>query len=414
MALNTKKTDISCKILHITPHLGGGVGTVLLNWLTFDKEFKHSIITLDYANEEAIKKCNEINIELYSEINKEKIFDLITKNDIVIMHFWNHPLLYNFIINNTLPECRLIIWSHISGLIAPNIITEKILAYPDVFIYTTPISRELKENKVILSTGGIDKLKNIELIPHNGFTVGYIGTVDYAKMHPKYVETLSKTTADKFIILGGNQEKEISKNADKRFHFLGKVSDIIPYLQKMDILGYLLNPKHFGTAEQVIQEAMAVGVVPVVLNNKCEKSLVIHNETGLIANNLEEYIEYINKLKNNKNLLEKLKLNGKNYAKNNFSLNKLNKIWHETFDDILKNKKTIKSWQSSRKIKSSYDIFLESIGSFDKIFINNSKEKIKEILKDSVWQSNSKGTPKQYFNFLKGQELERICELYEK
>ena len=50
------------KILHITPHLGGGVGSVLLNWLQYEtlncKEKKHLIATLDFANEKAKDTVN--------------------------------------------------------------------------------------------------------------------------------------------------------------------------------------------------------------------------------------------------------------------------------------------------------------------------------------------------------------------
>ena len=47
------------RILHITPHLGGGVGAVILNWVTFDKNNEHKIITLDYANDNALKICKQ-------------------------------------------------------------------------------------------------------------------------------------------------------------------------------------------------------------------------------------------------------------------------------------------------------------------------------------------------------------------
>ncbi len=400
------------KVLHITPHLGGGVGTVLLNWLTFDKVYSHSVITLDFANDHAKHVCDEKNIALYSQVKTEKVFDLINNSDIVVIHFWNHPLLYDFIIKNQLPPCRLIMWAHVSGLVVPYVITDKILNYPDKFIYTTPISNEIKENTVILSTGGIDRFKDVELIPHEGFNVGYIGTVDYAKMHPKYVETLSKTNADRIIVLGGNQEKEISKNADERFEFMGKVSNIIPYLQQMDVFGYLLNPKHFGTAEQVIQEAMSVGIVPVVLNNKCEQSLIVHNENGLIANNLDEYVEYINILKSDKDLYNKLSKNAKDFANANYSLGKLFEQWEKEFNEILNVEKTSKKWEAIDDL-TSFKIFLESLGKDSTLFLNKTKNEIKEMLKDSNWQSNSKGTPKQYLEFLGGEELESICELYE-
>lgn len=402
------------KILHITPHLGGGVGTVLLNWLTYKNNKNQNIVaTLDYANEKAISICQKNKIELYAKANEELLFKLIKNADIVLLHFWNHPLLYDFIVRNDLPPSRLVIWAHVSGFDVPNIIGEKILNYPDKFVYTTPISKEIKDNLAIVSTGGIEHLEGVKNEEHEGFVVGYIGTVDYAKMHPKYVETLSKTKADKFVILGGNQEKEISVGADSRFIFKGKVSDIKPYISKMDVFGYLLNPKHFGTAEQAIQEALAVGVVPVVLNNKCEKSLIIHNETGLIAKNLEEYVKYINLLKEDSALLQKLRENGKKYAREHFSLENLNNSWNKVFYDLMKVQKTKKVWKSSRKIQNSYDIFLESLGSFDKIFMLKSDNDLREILKQSNWQSDSKGTPKQYYKFLKGNELERLLNLYE-
>jgi len=407
------KQNNTYNILHITPHLGGGVGTVLLNWLS-NKNNKNinTIATLDFANDKAKKICKEKRIELYSAIDKEKLFQLVKEADIVLLHFWNHPLLYDLIINNELPPSRLVIWSHISGLVAPNIIDEKILNYPDKFIYTTTISKEIKENETILSTGGIEHLKDVKNEKHEGFTVGYIGTVDLAKMHPKYVETLSKTNADKFIILGGNQEKEISSGADPRFEFMGKVDDIKPYISKMDVFGYLLNPKHFGTAEQAIQEALAVGVVPVVLNNKCEKSLVKHMETGLVANNLEEYVKYIDLLKKDKTLFNKLRENGKKYALAHFSLNNLNNSWNKVFDEVITYSKTPKKWNTTRKINSSYDIFLESLGEFGDEFEKMTNNEIRELLKQSHFQSNSKGTPKQYYEFLHGNKLKKLCDMY--
>lgn len=400
-------------ILHITPHLGGGVGQVLLNWLVFDKKNSHSIITLDFANDKAKNVCSKNKISLFSQPAINTVFELIKNADIVIIHFWNHPLLYDFIVKNELPPCRLIIWAHVSGLEPPNLITKKILNYPDKFIYTTPISLEIKDNPTILSTGGIEHVINVQKKEHNGFNVGYIGTVDFAKMHPDYVSTLAKTSADRFIILGGDKQDEIKQNADNRFDFIGKVADINPYLAQMDIFGYLLNPKHFGTAEQALQEALAVGVVPVVLNNKCEKSLIKHYETGLIANNLDEYVEYVDLLKNDTNLRKKLSENGKKFAKEHFSLDNLCSQWDFVIKNIEKNNKTIKKWELSAKNPMGFDIFLESIGEFSENFVLKSEDKLKEILKESNWQSDSKGTPKQYLKFLGGDELERICKLYE-
>lgn len=405
------------KILHITPHLGGGIGTVLLSWLKDDRENNHSIATLDNVNECAIKKCKDINIPLFSQLEPAKIVEKMENFDIIVIHFWNHPLLYKFLVESHFPASRIIFWAHISGAEPPYVFNKKLFNMCEKFIFTTPISQNFVNTndkfETIMSMGDIEKIKNIQKEPHKDFIAGYIGTVDYAKMHGEYVKTLSKTNADKIIIVGGDSEKEISKNCDDRFIFTGKLQDVTPVLKQLDVFAYLLSPKHYGTAEQVIQEAMACGIVPVVLSNACEKTLVKHNQTGLVANDLDEYVNYINLLKTDIGLRNKLSQNAKRYANENFSLRNLTKKWNNVFDDVMKLERTPKKWALDNLRSTSYDIFLESLGDYSSIFKNKADYELKEILKHSNWKSDTKGTPKQYFKFLQGKELEHICSLYE-
>ena len=69
----------------------------------------------------------------------------------------------------------------------------------------------------------------------------------------------------------------------------GYRQDVAAELAGFDILVHLLNPQHYGTTENALLEAMAMGVVPVVLNNPAERCLVKHRETGLIVNNPAEF-----------------------------------------------------------------------------------------------------------------------------
>lgn len=407
---------IGRKILHITPHLGGGVGHVILGWVCTDKVYDHEIVTLDYANVKAREICAKNSINLHPCVSHLNVLKLIPKFDVVILHFWNHPLLYDFIIRNELPPCRLIIYSHVSGLYAPNLITKKILRYSEKFIYTTRISKEIDStNDVILSTAGIEHVKNLNHKTQEQYSLGYIGTVDYSKMHPDYIRTIGRIKNAKFLIIGGGNENEIAKSADERFEFYGQVEDVRPYLSKMDVFAYLLNPTHFGTAEQVLQEAMAAGVVPVVLNNKCETTLVEHGLTGLVAKNLDEYISFVELLRKDVSLRNKLSVNAKKYAKDNFSLETFVKKWREVLNKVLLMKKKSKKWsvrQGADNLKS-YDIFLESLGDFAPDFVLKSDKELKELFKEPNWQSENKGTPKQYYRFLGGRELERLVKLYE-
>ena len=195
------------KILHITPHLGAGVGTVVLHYLAKvakNGKYEHKIACLDYANENAKEISKKSGFVLFGDMRKNvsNLFKMIEAADIVLLHWWNHPMLFDLLVRQKLPKCRLVLWSHTSGYPAPINFTDKILKYPDIFVFTTPLSYKTEEVKRlppryrkklrdIWSTGGLERVKNIKLKKHKGFNVGYIGTVDYTKMHPNFLDRKS-------------------------------------------------------------------------------------------------------------------------------------------------------------------------------------------------------------------------------
>ena len=79
------------KILHITPHLGGGVGKAVSTLINNDKEYCHDVICLEkpinYKFYHIIKKKNKIIITKNISIIK----NFLKKSDIVQVEFWNHP-----------------------------------------------------------------------------------------------------------------------------------------------------------------------------------------------------------------------------------------------------------------------------------------------------------------------------------
>ena len=292
-------------ILHITPHLGGGVGRVLLNYFTQvkgDRSFVHEVACLDYANKHALDVAENIGIELTDRMacNVHSLLGRIAGADIVLIHWWNHPLLYDFLIRTDLPPCRVVMWSHISGFHPPYVFTEKIICYPDLFVFTTPASYETQEVqrlpdqkkkslRVVWSTGGVEHVRNVTPQVHKGFNVGYIGTVDYCKMHPDFLDMcLGIDIPDvNFIVCGGQKEKEIQKEAERlgiggKIIFTGLVQDIREYLSIFDVFGYPLAPYHYGTCDQVLAECMACGVVPVVFSNQMENQIVQDGVTGMV------------------------------------------------------------------------------------------------------------------------------------
>src|ERR1700690_1948584 len=99
-------------ILHIVPHAGGGVGAVLRSLLTADStrecRYSHSVASLEYLNEVTRKHCDEYGIHWIDEgamLGREDLFALLDSADIVLTHWWNHPLLMR-LLSEGLPATR--------------------------------------------------------------------------------------------------------------------------------------------------------------------------------------------------------------------------------------------------------------------------------------------------------------------
>lgn len=430
--MNKRKTGV----LHITPHLGGGVGRVLLNYFTHVKDnpdFTHQVASLDYANEKACSVAKEIGLALSDRMSgkKDKLLAMIADAEIVLVHWWNHPLLYDFFVRETLPPARIVFWAHNSGFHPPCVFNETALGYPDLFVFTTPLSFETREVsglprgrhkdlRAIVSTGGIAHAASVRPKPHRGFNVGYIGTVNYCKLHPDFLDMsgLVNLPDVRFTVCGGPSERRIRDEAIRRglgekFLFTGLVEDITGYLSEFDVFGYPLAPYHYGTGEQALCEAMAAGVPPVVLANKTECYLVQNGVTGLIAADKYEYAKAIEELYRNSGLRGRLSANAREVARSRFSLERMADEWAKVFFEALALEKTPRKWAGSYAGKGvlPYQFFLESLGKYAEPFLRSidarsasqevaANDEIKKLYESSrLWIAETQGTPCHYSHF---------------
>jgi len=429
------------RIKHITTHLGGGVGRVLLGYLKLAKKdslFIHSIASLDTINKKAKATLQSIPICFTDKVssNHQKFINELSNYDILLFHWWNHPLMYEFMVKYTLPKCRVIMWSHISGFYNPSNFTEPLFQYADRFIFTTPISyntntikklspKYKKKLSVIWSTAGLNHIKNVTKKSHDNFNIGYLGTIDYSKLHKDFLDLSSSINIRncKFIVCGEDKERSLEKSAKQKnivtkFNFVGKVDDIGKYLSIFDIFAYPLSPYHYGTCDQVSAEAMACGIVPVAFNNPMEKHMIEDGVTGILVKNKLEYKKAIEKLYKDKMFRNKLSTNAKVYANKKFSLTHMANEWEKEFINCLSIEKTAKKWQGKYRGLNSTALhyFLESTGIMQKLFEqvlyskkNEGIEQLKnEMSKTGSWDSLTKGTLNHYLNFFHNEELNNL------
>jgi len=435
MKRKTKK-----KILHITTHLGGGIGSVVLNYLTKTAkgvDFAHAVVCLGYVDDRATSALKEAGIPFteHMSAHHQEILAQIENSDIVLIHWWNHPLLSDFLMREELPPSRVIIWSHVAGATAPNNLTDKILKYPDLFVFTTPLSHMTKDVerldtkrkkclRDIWSTGTVDRIKSLKPTKHSGFNIGYVGTVDFAKMHPDFLKMSSRANIPnvKFIVIGPPNGAQMAKEAERlgigaKFNFTGPLpeKEAWRHLASCDVFGYPLVPSHYGTCDLALQEAMTAGVVPVVLANPMESYMVQDRVTGIVAKDTDEYVKALEELYHNPKLRRTLSKNAREYAIRTFSLKKMTDDWEQVFHEILALPKTPKRWRLGKKSDgiTPKDVFLESLGRHKGPFADYCKAankedrekalaKIRKLAKLPAWQSETKSTVHNYNTFLPG------------
>jgi glycosyltransferase involved in cell wall biosynthesis len=338
------------KVLHLLPHAGGGIGSVLMGWLEADKVNNHRVICLDSLNNK-VKSFLHINRMPWAEEAQNHIGVIwvnMEQADIIVLHFWDHPMLAE-LISNPLPACRLAFWCHKFYSIPP-----KILSYPDQFIFTAPwkvfdripnikMMRKELPFKIIKSTGNMERFLKLEKVACEGFNIGYVGTVDFKKVSAEFLLTLHKIGLAipnaRFTIVG---EDHISDKirfpwaSDKeRYIFTGKVDDIAPYLATMDVFGYPLQPDHYGTSEIVLGEAMAAGLPVVCMDNPAERLIVQEGVTGFLCKTEQEYVDNIEHLFHKPVLRRWMGWQAREAARKMYNINDMVDSWNRVFDQMM-------------------------------------------------------------------------------
>jgi L-malate glycosyltransferase len=312
------------KVLHITAHLGGGVGRILSQLAHYresqESHLQTTIATLEESEQsQYIERIKDTNTALHLSPSKLQLDKLISATDIIQIEWWNHPLMMAWLAEyGSQLTKHLVIWNHVSGCHYP-LTPPLLLELPDAFLFTAPISELSLTTHVpsghhhtlfetIHSTGGFDDLTfqiNDDHAVPSIYT--YMGTLNPAKLHPEIIEYIAAIKTDHFKLnFYGSpclefpiEQLAIQNKIHDRIVLHGYTSKPQQVLSNTDVFIYLLNPEHYGTTENVLLEAMASGAVPIVCNNPVEASIVTHNQTGIIINKPSELAEAIEFFKHN-------------------------------------------------------------------------------------------------------------------
>lgn len=317
------------KILHVTSHLGGGVGkahAVLRGVLP--AEVEQTFVLLEQPRDRRyVKEIETGGARVVVTDHLAQIASLAGDANIVQFEFWNHPRLFECLARCSFPAMRSVFWSHISGLHSP-LIPSGLMEGAMRFVFTTPASRNIaslallsqsaQSKLAVINSGfGFQSRKQPALARDTKPTIAYLGTADFAKMHPGFFDAIDGLTGSdiRASIWGAvDPSGPVVARAQAMRHperviFRGKTAEPAAALSDANIFFYPLQRNHYGTAENALIEAMSLGLVPVVLNNAAEVAIIEHGRNGFIASSIEEAVSILQMLLSSPEVRERVSRN---------------------------------------------------------------------------------------------------------
>jgi glycosyltransferase involved in cell wall biosynthesis len=295
------------RILHVTPHLGGGVGKAhAALGAVLPEIVKRTFVLLEAPRDRRYFDMIEATgARMLVANDLAHVAALARDSDIVQFEFWNHPRMFECLARTDFSAMRCVFWSHISGVARP-LIQPAMMAAAARFVFTTEASlasasvtalRRKAHKKVSVINSGFGFSNARPRIAKGRIPgVAYLGTVDFMKMHPGFFDAIDALSDDCIrVAVWGEVDPQgaVVARAQEMRHpgrveFMGRASDPAAALANTDIFLYPLQRDHYGTAENALVEAMSLGLAPIVLDNPAEKTIVQDGKTGFVASSIGE------------------------------------------------------------------------------------------------------------------------------
>lgn len=295
------------KILHIAAHVGGGIGSAYAGLGDCGQEQR--VLLLEPPRDRtALDRVRSAGFQVIQTTERLQIERELERTDVVVFSWHHHPALTRLLHDFPAVPIRSILWCHVSGNYFPHISAQFIQQF-DQSIFATPFSMNLPQVKalgdaylqkhcgVVYGLNDLTRFAHVERAPHERYTVGYVGTMGFCKLHPDFVDFCAAVGMPdaRFLMVGApSTQTELLKSAGEKgiagqLQFCGQLPDVAPALAQMDVFGYLLNPQHFGATENALLEAMAAGLTVVALDQCVERGIIRDGKTGLLVHSPEEY-----------------------------------------------------------------------------------------------------------------------------
>lgn len=439
----TENNKTLLRIVHVAVHLGGGAGKAIAGLIcnTENARYTHSILLLqDPEDLKYIDICRKshINLMVAHAENPLRTLNMLQAADAIVINWWGHPLMAGFL-HDVLDkvQSRWIFWFHVNGRSYPYI-PYRLIERADGILFTTKYSFENQlwtqaeredirhRAKVLYGMGEFipDKLTPKNSYASDGICLGYVGTIAYSKMHCDYlhtVECIRKELPTSRFLLVGACDAAVSqgikqKNLQNAVQCVGRVGDVYPFYRKMDVFLYLLNPDNYATTENVLLEAMALGLPIIVYNNPIERTIIEDGVNGYIVQDEEELIKRIKELSADEIKRAAIGCSAREHAIEKYSLQENINVYTSTIEKAMHKSKTPYSFSQALG-DIPFEWFIHFTGADKKILelmsekqILSESEAARAVTLPQIYSGESKGSVKHFLSCYS--QDEKLIQIY--
>lgn len=298
------------RILHVIPNLAPGGPSRSLVVMTAESlalrpDIEHSVLVLERPLYMPLKLDLKRQGCRVTEHSAAQTDQQIAEADLVVIHFWNTPVVWDWIAMG-LPPARYVLWSKIEGTHPPQHLSAALVDAVCATIYTAPPPDHLSHRPditIVPALTDMNRLQGLTPAPHDGLNVDYLGTLTRGKLHPSFFEMMDRVQVPEVRVrlCGGTLDPYFERalaatDNPSRFECLGFIEDIGDLFKTSDVFAYPLAPTTYASSDKALQEAMLAGVPPVILPHGGPARFVQHGETGLVAQDEQGFVAAVEEL----------------------------------------------------------------------------------------------------------------------
>lgn len=354
------------RIVHLTTHMGGGIGQAISSLVQRDSANHHTVLCLQKPEKDRfIRLCQQSGRTVLCEPSQTCLTEQVAHSDVCIIHWWGHPVMAQMFANFPAVPIRGVLWSHVNGLYYPWLSPELVEPTAAVFL-TSSCSLEaamwqqqpalVNKAQVVFGLGDLSRMHPPSHRSwHDGpIRVGYVGSFVKSKIHPDFVDLCERILRIepniRFVLAGDPREyawivqQARSRGILSAFELAGYVEDVPALLSSLDIFAYPLNPTHFGTTENAILEAMAMQLPVVLLDQPAERAIVTHLKNGILARDIEDFAAWVHRLASEPDLRLQLGQTARETMQSQRTIEGNLKRFHQALQMVVAQPKKILTW----------------------------------------------------------------------